>query len=316
MHYRTLGRTGLSVSALSLGTAGLGMAYGIPTPEHRTRTGEKDAIRLVHAALDGGINLIDTARAYGESERILGKALLARRDQVILASKASAHEVGGAALVGDALHRQMLDQLEESLHLLRTEYVDLWQIHNVDQALLARHGELAALFEAVKEQGKVRFVGGSFYGADLPLAALSTNLFDAYQITYSVLDQRMADRFFAAAKAQKVGVVARSVLLKGALTDRADYLPDHLGPLRARSRSFRQLIAQAAPDLTSAQAAVAFAVAQSGIHSVLLGVISEDELKESLYSLEHPLSAELMNKLYALRLDDADLLNPGTWGIG
>jgi aryl-alcohol dehydrogenase-like predicted oxidoreductase len=216
-------------------------------------------------------------------------------------------------VTGDALRDQMIEQLETSLRLLQTDHVEIWQIHNVDDGVLAQQEELAMLFEEVKQSGKVRFVGGSFYGVDLPLAALRADLFDVYQITYSVLDQRASDRFFDAAAEKNAGIVARSVLLKGALTDRAEYLPERLAPLRARSRRFRQLVAESEIGLTPAQAAIAFAVMQKNIHSVLIGVSSEAELQENLSALEYPLPGELLDSLYGLRLDDADLLNPGTW---
>ncbi|MEZ4616471.1 MAG: aldo/keto reductase [Caldilineaceae bacterium] len=104
MHYRTLGRTGLKVSALALGTVELGMDYGIGTPDHFVRPPEMAAIALVHAALDVGINFIDTARAYGESEVVLGKALRGRRDQVVLATKVNLHQPDGTLPVASALH--------------------------------------------------------------------------------------------------------------------------------------------------------------------------------------------------------------------
>ncbi|HIQ05259.1 MAG TPA: hypothetical protein EYH31_06125 [Anaerolineae bacterium] len=87
MRYRPLGRTGLQVSEIGPGTVELGVEYGIPIPGLPRRPTEADAIRLVHRALDLGINFIDTARAYGESEAVLGKVLQGRRHRVILVTK-------------------------------------------------------------------------------------------------------------------------------------------------------------------------------------------------------------------------------------
>lgn len=316
MNYRTLGRTGLSVSALALGTVELGVEYGIPLPGESGRPSDAEGIRIVHAGLDGGINFIDTARAYGESERVLGLALADRRAQVVLASKVATQRADGSTPTGDALRRAMLASLDESLRQLGTEWLDIWQIHNVDGALLAQAEVVSEVFDTARNAGKVRWTGGSFYGAVLPLTALDYDIFDVMQVTYSVLDQRLADHFFAAARAQDVGIVVRSVLLKGALTERADHLPSHLQPLIERSRRFRQTVADENIDCSPAQAAVAFALANPAIHSVLVGVRSVEEVAEAVQAAALQFPPDLLERLRELRLDDDDLLNPGTWGIG
>ena len=315
MTYRTLGRTQLAVSALALGTVELGMDYGIAAPGHFTRPAETAAIDLVHAALAAGVTFIDTARAYGESEAVLGKALRGRRDQVVLATKVGLHRPDGSLPAGAQLRTEMLAALETSLRLLQTDRVELWQLHNVDAAVLARRDELAAIFAEVQASGKVRAVGGSFYGAELPAQALGYDLFDVIQVTYSVFDQRLADQVLPLAQAHNVGVMVRSVLLKGALTERADYLPDHLETLRARSRAYRQLVAAHGQGLTPAQVAIAFALAHPQISSVLVGIRSLEELTENLPALTATLSAALLAQLSTLRIDEEKLINPGMWGI-
>ncbi len=311
MNYRTLGRTGLSVSALALGTVELGLEYGIPLPGESGRPGDAEGIRIVHAALDGGINFIDTARAYGESERVLGLALADRRARVVLASKVATQPTPSGA----ALREAMLASLDASLRQLRTDWLDIWQIHNVDAALLEQAEVVSEVFESARRAGKVRWTGGSFYGAALPLAALDFDIFDVMQVTYSVLDQRLADRFFAAAQTDNVGVVVRSVLLKGALTERAEHLPAHLEKLIERSRRFRQTVTEAGIG-SPAQAALAFALANPAIDAVLVGVRSVAEVTDAVEAAGLSMPPALLDRLRKLRLDDEELLNPGTWGIG
>jgi aryl-alcohol dehydrogenase-like predicted oxidoreductase len=270
---------------------------------------------LVHYALDAGINLIDTARAYGTSEELLGEAIKDRRSRVVLATKVVTQAAGGLPLTGDDLRRQMVRSLDESLNALQTDYVDIWQIHNVDHHLLAEAEVVAEVFEQARASGQVRYCGGSFYGAELPLQALALKLFDVMQVTYSILDQRLADHFFPLAMAANVGICARSVLLKGTLTERAEHLPPHLHELISRSRAFRDLITANQLGATPAQAAIAFALAQPAIHAVLIGISSEEELRSNLQSLRLNLGPTTLQQLAALRLDDSDLLNPGTWGI-
>jgi aryl-alcohol dehydrogenase-like predicted oxidoreductase len=306
---------GLRVSALALGTVELGLDYGIAVPGEFGRPAEAEAVRLVHTALNAGINLIDTARFYGESEAVLGRALRGRRSQVVLATKVRTQLDDGTTPRGAELRRLMEQSLETSLRLLQTDYVDIWQIHNVDAALLDRRDVVAEVFADARRSGKVAAAGGSAYGADLPLAALETDLFDMLQVTYSVLDQRLADRVFSAAAERGVGIVVRSILLKGALTARGDYLPDHLKVLRTRAREFRGLVAESGLDSSPVQVAIAFGLAHPQIHSVLIGVRSEWELREALGAVAVRLPSDLLEQLYALRLDDAELLNPSTWGI-
>lgn len=291
------------------------MDYGIASPGAFGRPDEAKAIQIVHAAIDAGINLIDTARAYGESEAILGKALHDRRERAVLATKVALHRPDGSLPTGEALYTHMLSTLETSLRLLQTDYVDIWQLHLVDEAVLAQHETIAAAFAEAQHTGKVRFTGGSFYGAAMPAAALALDLFDVMQVTYSVLDQRLADRVLPLAQAREIGIIVRSVLLKGALTERAEHLPERLEPLRARSRHFRQLVADSGLNLSPAQVALAFALAHPQIGAVLVGVRTLQELYDDLVAVTTQLPPGLVHQLAALRLDDDDLLNPGTWGI-
>lgn len=315
MDYRTLGRSGLRVSALALGTVELGLAYGIALPGEAPRPSQDEGVRLVHAALDGGITLLDTARKYGTSEEVLGAALQGRRHGVVLATKVRTQGPGGVTPSGEALRRLMRESLEASLRALRTDYVDLWQIHNVDAGVLAQADVIAEAFDEAKRSGKALAVGGSTYGVEAPLAALASDLFDVLQVTYSVLDQRLEAAVLPEAAARGVGIVVRSVLLKGALTARGDHLPERLAPLRERSQAFRALVDSRGGGLSPVQAAVAFALGQPLIGATLVGVRDEGELREALGAVARPLDPGLRAELAALRLDDPELLNPSTWGM-
>ena len=118
---------------------------------------------------------------------------------------------------------------------------------------------------------------------------------------------------FQLAHDKGVGVLVRSILLQGALTARAEHLPAKCGPLIDRSRRFRTLVAENLPGLSPAQVAIAFGLAEEQIGSVLVGMRSEDELQENLQAVEARLPTSLLAELRGLRLDDSELLNPGTW---
>ena len=212
-------------------------------------------------------------------------------------------------VVGFGRGRVGADPINAAQQVILVKEALIRKVIDADTASIFDENQLLALFDWHNEYDI------SIYGDTLPFLTLETGLFDIVQVPYSVLDQRLADRFFPQAAECNVGIVSRSVLLKGALTERADHLPDRLDPLRMRSREFRRLVSEANAGLSPPQTAVAFALAEPHISTVLVGVRSEAELKENLHALSQPLSAELTDALHALRLDDAELLHPGTWGF-
>jgi aryl-alcohol dehydrogenase-like predicted oxidoreductase len=129
MRYRTLGRTGIKVSPYALGALMFATSIGNPDPD--------DSIRVIHKALDAGINLVDTADGYGDSEEIVGKALKGCRDSVVLATKFS-------RAMGDDPNRQgtsrrwIMTAVEDSLRRLQTDHIDLYQIHRLDPDTASR----------------------------------------------------------------------------------------------------------------------------------------------------------------------------------
>ncbi len=229
MNYRRLGRTNLQVSEVSLGTVELGMDYGIPVQGEQRRPAEADAARTLNCALDLGINLIDTAQAYEESEAIIGRALKSRRNEYILATKISS--LSWAGYTGVELQKQMEASITESLRVLQTDIIDLLYIHNATPELI-QCGEIVEIMQRVREAGYARFIGTTTYGEAAPLAVLEDGRFDCVQVAYNLLDRQFEERVLPLAKANDIGVVIRSVLLKGALTYRYAHLPEELRELR------------------------------------------------------------------------------------
>ena len=320
MQYRQLGNTDLEVSALSLGTVALGMRYGI-APKQTLQEDEAgmippsdtEAIQLIHRAIDEGINFIDTARAYGRSEEVLGSALYDRRDKVVITTKLGCHDTDGNLLHGNALRQHMLNSVATSLKLLRTDRVDLLMLHSATVDVL-QNSEAIDILREIQTQGKTRYIGASTYGVEAPRIAISKGV-NALQVAYNILDQRM-DEIFPLAEEKAVGVVVRSVFLKGALTPRADDLPEHLAPLKEKSEVVKQLAGQLTPPMNRIEAALRFVLSQSNITSALVGVHTQEELEASLrVAMQAPLSDDVMNQFKQLRWDDPIMLNPSTWGI-
>jgi 1-deoxyxylulose-5-phosphate synthase len=315
MHYRRLGRTELLLSEVSLGTVELGLNYGItPDGTGLSPPSTAEAIRLLHQAIEAGLNFIDTARAYGTSEEIIGQALPpGRRHQLYLATKVACLGPGGQPLSGETLRHQMRQFVTTSLRRLRTDGVDLLLLHDASVPAL-QSGEAVAVLKELQAEGLTRYIGASTYGIEAPRLAIAQGV-EALQVAYNVLDQTLADDIFPLAQAQGVGLIIRSIFLKGALTDRGEDLPPHMEPLKQRSRAFRQFVAGLTPPLPAVQVSLRFALGRPEIATILVGVRTEPELEEALQAAAAgPLPAEVMAHLQTMRWSDP-LLNPSRWGI-
>ncbi len=225
MKTRTLGRTGLNVSVVGVGTWQFGGEWG------RTYTAA-DAREVLAAARDCGINLIDTAECYGDhlSERLIGETLPGRREDWVIATKwgHKFHECFKRdSCVGPA---DLMEQLDASLKALRTDYVDLLQFHSGNDAQFATPGMWEAANEA-KRQGKVRFLGNSISSntGDTHQVDRSTEVgVDVIQLIYNRLEREPEAAVFPSCQRQNLGVLARVPLASGFLSGK--YRPGHKFP--------------------------------------------------------------------------------------
>jgi aryl-alcohol dehydrogenase-like predicted oxidoreductase len=303
MKYVRLGRTGWQVSRLSLGTVALGMEYGLRAPAQFEPPVPRDAIRLIHAALDRGVNLFDTAPRYGSSEALLGRALEGRGD---------CHVATKVDLAAGDVERAVRQSITQSLGRLRRDVLDLVQIHNATAAVIA-DGRLIAALQDLQCEGRVRALGASVYDEEAALAAIASGAIDVLQIPYSVLDRRFALRALPAAAASDVAVIARSILLKGVLTPKARYLPATLAGLGQAAERCRRVFDCRWEELPGR--AIRYCAGVEGLHTLLLGVRTEGELAQALDAVDAPpFAPALAARLEDIGVDDPDLLNPATWG--
>ncbi|MDT8913327.1 aldo/keto reductase [Amycolatopsis sp. PS_44_ISF1] len=216
MDHRNLGTTGVKVSPLCLGTMMFG-AWG--NPDH------EDATRIVHTALDAGLNFVDTADVYshGESERILGRALAGRRDSVVLATKAGS-PMGADPNERGSSRRWILRACEDSLRRLGTDHLDLYQVHRPDPDT-AIDETLGALTDLVR-QGKVRYLGSSTFPPATIVQAQWTaerrgrERFVCEQPPYSLLTRGIENEVLPTCAEHGLGVLAWSPLTGGWLSGR------------------------------------------------------------------------------------------------
>jgi aryl-alcohol dehydrogenase-like predicted oxidoreductase len=299
VRYRPLARTGLSVSAVSLGTVSLGVDYGIAIPGEFGRPRDGAATRLLRDALEQGITLFDTAPAYGDSEALLGR-IIARDPRSIIATKVSSPDVQAS--------------LDASRRALGRETLDIVQIHNATREMIEDGGVVDAL-EAARQRGALRFIGASVYGEDAALAVIGAGRFDVLQVALNVLDQRMVSKVLPAAAAAGVAVLVRSAYLKGVLTPKAQWLPDALAPLRTAAMRTRDVLARGRWDGLPA-AAMRFCLSVPHVASVLTGACTSAELNAAIAAeTAGPFDAACIAEAAGLAIEDDRLLNPSYWPV-
>jgi len=310
MDYRTLGRTGVRVSPLCLGAMMFG-AWG--NPDH------DDSIRIIHHALDAGINFIDTADVYsrGESEEIVGQALKDRRDHVVLATKV--HGVMGRDpnYQGNS-RRWIIQECENSLRRLGTDWIDLYQIHRPDPAI--DHDEtLGALTDLVR-QGKVRYIGSSTYPASDIVEAQwvaekrGRERFVCEQPPYSLLVRGIEADVLPVTERYGMGVIPWSPLAGGWLSGqyrkdaelptslRAQRIPgryDMSIPGNQRKLEAAEQLALLAEkaELSLIHLALAFVIRHPGVTSAIIGPRTMEHLESQLGAADVVLSDEVLDAI-------------------
>jgi aryl-alcohol dehydrogenase-like predicted oxidoreductase len=212
MELRRLGTSGLTVSAIGLGCMGMSQSYGTPD--------DAESIRTIHRALDLGVTLIDTADSYakGANERLVGSAIRARRDEVVLASKFGLVPPpgGGTATHVDARPERVRACCEASLERLGVETIDLYYLHRIDP-VVAVEETVGAMADLVRE-GKVRYLGLSEAGPQSLRRAYTTHPIAALQSEYSLWTREPELSVLPICRELGIGFVAFSPLGRGFLT--------------------------------------------------------------------------------------------------
>jgi 1-deoxyxylulose-5-phosphate synthase len=189
----------------------------------------------------------------------------------------------------------------------------LMQLHS-PQAEEIRRGELADALQELQKAGRIRFLGVTTYGEEASLAAIEDGRYDCIQIAYSALDREPEARVLPLAQAKDIGVVARSVLLKGTLTHRYRYLPSELEELRSAAGKVSALAEAGSIGLP--EFAYRFVFAHPAVSSALVGTASIDELKAALgYCARGALPPDSLARVRQITINDRRQLNPATWPI-
>ncbi|MGW0781871.1 aldo/keto reductase [Streptomyces sp. NPDC002913] len=220
MRYRELGRSGIQVSEIGYGAWGIGESSWIGASED-------ESVRALHRAIDLGVNLIDTARGYGESERIVGRVVRERAgDEVLVATKVPPKNriwpaPDGLDPADTFPGAHIRTSLETSLSASGLDHFDVVQFHVWNDDWLGR-GDWLETVADLKKEGKLRLFGVSVndHQPDSALALVRSGLVDTVQVIYNVFDQAPADAFLPACEEHGVGVIVRVALDEGGLTGR------------------------------------------------------------------------------------------------
>jgi len=317
MEYRNFGRTGVKVSKLCLGC----MNFGGPTEE-------KEAIEIINAAIDSGVNFADTANVYnnGQSEQIVGKALKnnGKRHSIVLATKVHGSMDKDDPNASGNSRRHIIQQCEASLKRIQTDYIDIYQIHR-PQSEVPIDETLRALDDLVRA-GKILYIGTSTFAAWQVVDAqwmserYSLNRFVSEQSPYNILDRRIERELIPAAQNYGLAIISWSPLAGGFLTGKysRDKMPDD-ARYKARENlwsfhgytskvfdvidGIRELIKD--KNCTMSQFAIAWCANQSGITSPIIGPRTIEQLKDNLASCNIEINDEDRQKI-------DDLVPPGS----
>jgi aryl-alcohol dehydrogenase-like predicted oxidoreductase len=318
MNYRSLGRTGVQVSALCLGTMNFG-----------GRADEGESAAILDCALDGGINFIDTANVYGHdpanfsigrgrSEEIIGRALRGRRERVFLATKAYFPMSDDPNARGSSRYH-LIAACEASLRRLQTDVIDLYQLHHPTNDIPVDE-TLRALDDLVRS-GKVRYIGTSSFGAWQVVEALwaakeyGLNRFVCEQPVYNLLDRRLEREFVPMAQTYGIAIIPWSPLAGGLLTGRyrrgqslpADSRYDAfwkgMDTTHLTDRVFDVIEAvealSAEKRCTPGQLALAWVLHQPGVTSPIIGPRTVSQLEDNLKALQVELTSDDLKRLDA-----------------
>jgi aryl-alcohol dehydrogenase-like predicted oxidoreductase len=314
MDYRTLGRTGVQVSPLCLGA----MMFG-----DWGNTDHDDSVRIIHSALDAGINFIDTADVYsrGESEEIVGKALAGgRRDNVVLATKVHG-TMGDDPNESGNSRRWIVREVENSLRRLGTDWIDLYQIHRPEEDTDIDE-TLGALTDLVRA-GKVRYIGSSTFPSSRIVEAQWVaerrvrERFVCEQPPYSILVRGIEEDVLPTCRRYGMGVIAWSPLAGGWLSGkwrtgaddltsrRSAMLPQRYDlsiPANQRKLEAAEALAQLADDtgISLIHLALAFVIRHPAVTAAIIGPRTMDHIESQLGAADVALSADVLDRIDAI----------------
>ena len=311
MNQRLLGQTGMYVSEIAFGGVEIGMPYGIGVKSKADMISEPKAISLLHEAIESGINFFDTARMYGASESIMGQAFRDRRGQVVICTKCSHfRDRGGNLPPAEKLKKIIKNSLKASLNKLQTTFIDVFMLHQADVEIIENE-MIAKIFANLKKEGTIRATGVSTYTLDETRKAINSGVWDVIQLPFNLMDQSQEGPFSLAVE-KGIGIMVRSVLLKGILSEKGKNLHPALKDVEIHLKHYDELLNESTPDL--AALAIKFALSFKDVSSVLVGIDRMDYLHKSLTAADSVyLDEKALSRARQLAYPHPEFLDLTSW---
>ncbi len=288
MKYRNLGKTGIPISEIGFGCMSLG------------KNSDTQSIRLVHQAIDAGINYFDTADIYdaGDNEKLIGKAIKEHRNKIVLATKVGnkIKPGGGTGFDWDPSKKHILKAIDESLKRLQTDYINLYQLHGgtIDDPI----DETIEAFEILKQQGKILHYGISSIRPNVIREYVKRSNIESVMMQYSLLDRRPEEAMLSLLEEHKISMMARGALAQGLLIDKPP--KEYVQQSTAGVKNMKELlILLSGTKEKSADAAIYFVLQNTAVTSAIIGFRAGEQLKEVLNS-SFSLSKEALQTLLKL----------------
>ncbi|MGN6182685.1 MAG: aldo/keto reductase [Thermoanaerobaculia bacterium] len=313
MHYRKLGTTDITVSEIGFGAWAIGGSTDAGgTPVGWGKTNDDDSLAAIRRARELGVTFFDTADSYGfgRSESLLGIVLSRRRSEVVIATKVGVVRGPDGRLTKDFSARHITQAVDGSLRRLRTDYIDLYQLHNPSLDDL-RHDEIHETMDRLQETGKIRFWGVSVSTPEDGIAIINKNWGYALQVLYNVLNQAPAKELFPLAKQKGYGIIARVPLASGLMSGkfrpdtvfpkddvRQNFLtPKRLEEVIPRVDEAKSIIGGSARSL--AEAALRFTLADDAVSTTIPGARNVRQVEMNAAADEVRVPQEVIDKLRA-----------------
>ena len=311
MEYRELGRTGIRVSAIGFGGWAIGgSAEASGAPLGWGRTSDDESLAAIRRARELGVTLYDTADSYGfgRSESLLGIVLSRYRQEVVIATKVGVVRTSSGELKKDFSRQHIFHAVDGSLKRLRTDYIDLYQVHNPTMEELKRE-EIQDAMERLQDAGKIRFWGVSVSTPEEGVEVIQRKWAHALQVLFNILNQAPAQVLLPLAKEKGYGVLARVPLASGLLTGKFridslfasdDVRQNFLTPRRLheaiqRVDEVKSIIGGATRNL--AEGALRFVLADEAVSSTIPGARNPRQVEMNVAALESTLPLDILEKL-------------------
>lgn len=300
-----LGVTGYQLSRIGLGTVQFGLDYGFTKKKTQDEVDE-----ILSYADKKGINFIDTARSYGDSEDKIGNFISQNKNSFIIATKFEKIFEDDIKSKG-SLHTKIMHSVETSLRKLHLNKLDILQLHQTDDYLI-NNSNFWDILVSLKERRLITSIGVSVYEEEETKHLISKfgEYIDFFQVPYNVFDRRF-ERLEKLFEDSRIGVIGRSVFLKGIIPCGIEELPEELKGLEVYKSKLEELGRKLS--MQAAELALHYVYNKDFITSTILGVDSVDELDKNIRTIEKKETINYLSLLYDLEVTERRLIDPRQW---